>query len=83
MVDDIAAVGTTPAGRTWATILGFILEAFFCTIIALILRYGDQANSLHKDGLGWSFAGAIGIAASLGLSQIATVYIAVTAAKKA
>lgn len=76
MADEIAAVGTTPAGRMWATILGFILCVFSMVIIVLTTWKGNPANTLHTNAQAWAFATCLGVATSLGLAQIATVYIA-------
>lgn len=74
MADEIAAVGTTAAGRMWATILGFILCVFGMIVIALVTWKGEPANTLHTNAQAWAFALCMGVGSSLGLAQLASLW---------
>jgi len=63
---------------TGRAVLAIGTVLFCCTIIALLLRYGDHANSLHTSALAWSFALIGAILVTLGVS---TAIPALTAPK--
>lgn len=76
MTDEvIAPVGTTPAGRTWATILGYILCMYSLGLITYVTLYGSDKNTLHTSAQSWAFTTCLGVAASLGLSQAASTFL--------
>ena len=63
----------TNLNSTWKSVLAISALLFNAAIIVLLLRYGDDKNSLHTSALQWSYLSELAIFAGLGFPYVLDV----------